>query len=453
MEYTREEISDAIKNKSSFVLKRRLPAGWYMLEVQIQSPVIRATGHVHLEKVAKRDDVKPLPFTLYSGRMCKRLLYLDIDGTFEFDLLLSKDAYELEHFRLARLTRRFAYSRMLKKLQNLHPRYKLNLASRHYSGQDDFLIAANLLSLWGDYCELFEETSEIASYAKWVREFDTLNEPARVAMRGQIDQFANKPLISVVMPVYNPHPLWLEGAISSVLRQIYPRWQLCIADDASTDPAVRHMLKRYAQADPRIKVIFRKQNGHISAASNSALSLAHGEWVALLDHDDVLPENALFWVVDTINKHPECSLIYSDEDKIDEAGQRSDPYFKCDWNVDLFYSQNMFSHLGVYRIDLIRKVGGFRTGLEGSQDYDLALRCLEQVASTQVKHVARVLYHWRIHAASTAYSSEAKPYAMIAGERAINDHLNRIGVNAKAEAVGYGIVCVIPCLRSYRWLV
>lgn len=275
-------------------------------------------------------------------------------------------------------------------------------------------------------------------YTEWIRRYDTLTDETRAAMRARIDAFEHNPLISVIMPTYNPKPDWLEQAIESVRNQIYPNWELCIADDASTDKAIRPILERYAKEDARIKVVFREQNGHISAASNSALELAAGEWVALLDHDDLLAEHALFWVADAINQHPEARLIYSDEDKIDEAGRRFDPYFKCDWNEDLFYSHNMFSHLGVYHTRLLREIGGFRIGLEGAQDYDLALRCIERVAPQQIYHIPRVLYHWRVHSESTAQSSDAKPYAILAGERALNEHFQRLGVNAKALHVGYG---------------
>lgn len=275
-------------------------------------------------------------------------------------------------------------------------------------------------------------------YAEWIQRYDIITDVKRVAMRVRIDAFVHKPLISVVMPTYNPKPEWLSEAIESLCKQIYPHWELCVADDASTDKAIRPILERYAREDSRIKVVFREQNGHISAASNSALELASGEWVALLDHDDLLPEHALFWVVDAINRNPETRLIYSDEDKIDENGIRSAPYFKCDWNVDLFYAQNMFSHLGVYHTALLHEVGGFRLGMEGSQDYDLALRCIEHIESRQIHHIPRVLYHWRMHAESTAKSGNAKPYAMLAGEKALNEHFSRQGVNAKVGFIGHG---------------
>lgn len=275
-------------------------------------------------------------------------------------------------------------------------------------------------------------------YAEWVRRYETITDEARRRMLARMEGFAVTPLISVLMPTYNPKPEWLIEAIESVRGQLYPHWQLCIADDATTDPAIRAILDRYAEEDARIRVVYRETNGHISATSNSALALAAGEWIALLDHDDLLAEHALFWVVDAINRAPEARLIYSDEDKIDGAGRRFDPYFKCDWNVDLFYSHNLITHLGVYDAALLLEIGGFREGLEGAQDYDLALRCIERLESQQIYHIPRVLYHWRMHAESTAQSSEAKPYAVLAGERALNQHFQRLGIAAKAEVLDFG---------------
>ena len=271
------------------------------------------------------------------------------------------------------------------------------------------------------------------NYSKWTRRFDTLTDEIRAKMRRIADGFAYKPLISVVMPCYNPKPEWLREAIESVRRQIYPHWELCIADDASTDPTIRSIMEDYSRRDARIRVVFRSINGHISAASNSALALAAGEYVALLDHDDILAEQALFWVAEAINRHPDAGLIYSDEDKITESGIRRDPNFKCDWNYDLFLSQNMICHLGVYKAWLLCKIGGFREELEGAQDYDLALRFIEQLYPSQIVHIPRVLYHWRVHLNSAAQNANAKPYAYVAAERALNEHLARKGISAQAK--------------------
>lgn len=286
--------------------------------------------------------------------------------------------------------------------------------------------------------ELGRRVTGFNDYARWVQDHDTLTPAAKTRLAQRVASMAEMPLISVLMPSYNPNPVWLREAIESVREQIYPNWELCIADDASPSEEVRTILRSYADSDPRIKVVFRPRNGHISASSNSALELVSGAWIALMDHDDLLPAHALFCVADCIASHPDVQLIYSDEDKIDEALVRSGPYFKCDWNVDLFRSQNMFSHLGVLSTDLVRAVGGFRLGLEGSQDWDLVIRCMERIEPRQVRHIPRVLYHWRVHAESTAKSMDAKPYAVVAGERALNEHFERTQTRAKAEHIGFG---------------
>ncbi|KUE90321.1 glycosyl transferase family 2 [Cupriavidus necator] len=271
-------------------------------------------------------------------------------------------------------------------------------------------------------------------YQAWKVVYDELNDGKRAKLTQAAAQLARKPVISILMPVYNPPVELLDAAIRSVRAQLYPHWELCIADDASPNPDVRALLQRHAAEDTRIKLALREQNGHISAASNSALELATGEYVALLDHDDLLSEHALFWVAREINVHPEARLIYSDEDKISLNGERFAPYFKCDWNYELFLSHNMVSHLGVYQTELIRLVGGFRQGLEGSQDYDLALRCVERIKPSEIRHIPRVLYHWRVLPGSTAMAGAEKPYALIAGERALTEHLNRTGRNGLVQA-------------------
>lgn len=283
-----------------------------------------------------------------------------------------------------------------------------------------------------------EVVADRNDYAEWVRRYDTLNDAKRKSIRERVSKLDVRPKISIVMPVYNPNLVWLREAIDSVRNQMYPNWELCIADDCSTHPEVRQELERYKDLDDRIKVEFREENGHISAASNTALSLATGEWVALLDQDDLLPEDAFYHVVYTISQKPRARIVYSDEDKINETGQRYSPYFKCDWNPDLFLSHNMISHLGVYRTDIVKQVGGFREGLEGSQDYDLALRCIEQMEQDQIVHVPRVLYHWRSHSDSTAQAGSNKNYAALAGQRALNDHFKRREINATVELLDFG---------------
>ncbi|WRT85106.1 glycosyltransferase [Pseudomonas citronellolis] len=270
-------------------------------------------------------------------------------------------------------------------------------------------------------------TNADTSYANWVRHFDSFNDEKRQGQIALARTFNYQPLISVLMPVYNAPIDFLDAAIRSVLQQTYDKWELCIADDASTDPQVRELLERFEREDSRVKVVYREANGHIANASNSALEIAQGEYIALLDQDDLLPEYALFFVAQAINQNPDAGILYSDEDKLDEQGQRTTPYFKPDFNLYLFRSQNMISHFGIYRTDLVKSVGAFRVGFEGSQDYDLALRCVEQLERRQIVHIPRVLYHWRIHAGSTARAEDEKPYAAHAGVKSLQEHLQRIG--------------------------
>lgn len=276
-------------------------------------------------------------------------------------------------------------------------------------------------------------TLNLQGYETWFKRYCAVTGEGRKRMLEITDAFQNPPFISVLLPTYNSHPLWLKAAIESLRNQVYPHWELCIADDASTNENTVALLKEYCEKDSRIKVQFRKKNGHISEASNSALEMAEGEFVALLDHDDLFTEDALFWVATAINKNSGAALIYSDEDKTDTKGRLLEPYFKCDWNYHLFLSQNMVSHLGVYKTSIARQIGGFRKGFEGSQDYDLALRFIELIDEKQIVHIPRVLYHWRIHKQSTAVNAQSKPYATKAARRAIAEHLKRINVQAEVE--------------------
>jgi GT2 family glycosyltransferase len=271
------------------------------------------------------------------------------------------------------------------------------------------------------------------AYRAWVERYATLTEPDRAAIRSRLRELPYRPLISVVMPIYNTDEVWLRQAIGSVLRQLYPHWELCLADDNSSLPHVRAVLEEYAARDIRIKLVFRDRNGHISAASNSALALASGEFVALLDHDDELAEHALYVVVEELNRHPEADLLYSDEDKIDQRGRRYEPFFKPDWNPDLFYSLNLVTHLAVYRRSVLDAVKGFREGLEGSQDYDLTLRVIERIPPAAIRHIPQLLYHWRAIPGSVALAPEEKEYAHEAARQAIRAHLERRGVPAEVR--------------------
>lgn len=237
----------------------------------------------------------------------------------------------------------------------------------------------------------------------------------------------NGPPLSLIMPVYNPRPAFLEAALMSVRGQTDPHWELCVADDASTDPGIGTILRRHMAEDPRIRVVFREHNGHISAASNTALDMARGEWCGFVDHDDILSPQAVALTRQTLAAHPDAAVLFTDEDRLETedasnaasgAARRTSPFFKPGFDPDLLLACNAVNHFGVYRTSLIRRLGGFREGLEGAQDHDLALRCLLAAGAEAFIHLPSVLYHWRMHENSTARAISAKPYAREAGLKA-----------------------------------
>lgn len=286
--------------------------------------------------------------------------------------------------------------------------------------------------------EVLEEQYLTAyEYAQWVETYDTLTEADRAAIAAHVAKMTATPTISVVMPTYNSDPRFLREAIASVRGQLYPHWELCVADDASTEPHVWAILQEAAAEDPRIKIVRREANGHISAASNTALSLATGEFVALMDHDDLLAPHALYEVAVEIAAHPDADMVFSDEDKVDAEGGRSDPHFKPGWNPELLLGQNLVKHLCVIRRALAMKVGGFREGFEGSQDWDLALRIAE--ATDRIRHIPAILYHWRQEASLTSFSVEQAERCQAAAQRAVAEHLARTGAaGAKVEPLRKG---------------
>ena len=283
------------------------------------------------------------------------------------------------------------------------------------------------------------------SYAEWLACNEAPLDACRKDLLIEIARMNPAPVFSVVMPVHNTKAEWLRDAIDSVRNQIYPHWQLCIADDASTAPHVREILEHYRQLDTRIQVVYRQECGHISAASNSALELATGDFVAFLDHDDVLPEHALYHVAASLQQNPDVQILYSDEDKLAEDGLRTEPHFKSDWNPDLFLTQNYITHLCIIRRSLVEKIYGFRLGVEGSQDYDLILRCLPYVKHQQIVHIPRILYHWRSHPLSTAQSPGSKSYTQHAGLNALKDYLSTHAQDARAE------LGLLPNTYRVRW--
>jgi GT2 family glycosyltransferase len=251
-------------------------------------------------------------------------------------------------------------------------------------------------------------------------------------MAAESATLARRPLVSILTPVYNTDPRWLRACIASVLAQIYPNWELCLCDDGSTAEATRAVLRE--QTDPRIRVRFLERNGGISSASNAALAMAQGEYVAILDHDDELTPDALYQMVRHLNAVPDTDIVYSDEDKRDADGGLSDPFFKPCWSPEHLLSAMYTCHLTVARKSLLDRVGGFRIGYEGAQDHDLMLRLIE--VTSRIDHLPRVLYHWRRTPESTATAASAKPLADDAGKRALEDYLRRNAIDGEVVSAG-----------------
>jgi GT2 family glycosyltransferase len=275
-----------------------------------------------------------------------------------------------------------------------------------------------------------------SEYDRWMAEFDE-RDIALIEMK--LAGFVLRPLVSIVVPIYRTAPQVLERTIASVLAQSYPHWELCLADDGSGSPEIDGILDRCAREDSRIRVVRLMENRGISAASNAALGLASGEFVALLDHDDELAEDALFHFADALNHHPGADLFYSDEDHLDESGLRSEPFFKPDWSPDLILCENYVCHLMVFRRTLCGEVGGFRSEVDLSQDHDLLLRV--SARAREIVHIPRILYHWRTEVYSVTRASVREKKARQSSRRAVEEFLRASGVPASVE----------PGLIPARW--
>ncbi len=269
----------------------------------------------------------------------------------------------------------------------------------------------------------YENNKSVDAYMRYIQ----MNEPAIAdlkQMEASLQNFTFYPKFSIVLPIFNVPEVWLRKCINSVRAQIYQNWELCIADDCSTKPYIRDCLKEYASIDSRIKVIFREVNGHISEATNSALEIANGDFLCLMDHDDEIAPNALYEFAHFLQQDSNIDMIYSDEDKMDLDGNRYEPFFKPDWSPETLEGCMYTAHFACYRMKIVNKIGGFRIGYEGAQDYDFVLRFTEY--AKKIVHIPKVLYHWRAIPGSTASTMAAKDYVLAAALRALCDRANRI---------------------------
>ena len=268
-----------------------------------------------------------------------------------------------------------------------------------------------------------EKDLQYGDYGGWIK----YNEPKDADIKNQMKKkFDISPKISIIVPMYNTKEKFFKGLIDSVIAQSYSNWELCLADGS---PKQNENFKKYYEKDERIKYKFLGENKGIAGNTNEAIKMATGDFIALLDHDDLLAEYALYEVVYAINKFPNSEFLYSDEDKIDENDNRYDAYFKPDFAPDTLRCQNYICHFSIFKKELMEKLNGFKENYDGAQDYDIFLRMSEITKPENITHIPKILYHWRVHSESTAkLNSHAKNYAFEAGKRAIEDHLKRIGL-------------------------
>jgi len=412
--------------------------GWYQFNLTLNCSGKQGLAKFYLDTGKGFNEFETVTLPYKKAVTASRLFYLESPLiALRFDPLEQEDTFSVSQFEITAISDSQIEPALLARIQQEHQSYRdmeMTMIKESISSESGSLSMDRLVAL---YNETFSFTLPSVDYEEWIETVEIPSLPSKADVAAIMATMTKPPVISVVMPVYNPAEIYLRACLDSVIAQSYPHWELCIADDKSPKEHVQRVLREYEAKDPRINVVYRQQNGHISAASNSALEIAKGDFVALLDHDDALPEHALLFMAQAICAQPETQILYSDEDKLNGRGERFDPHFKSDWNPDLFFSQNYVSHLGVYRRNLLQQIGGFRLGVEGSQDQDLLLRCLPYVQAEQIVHIPRVLYHWRTIEGSTALASGEKSYTTNAGIKALRDYFatQQTGVEVDAGLV------------------
>lgn len=418
----------------------RMPSGWYMLALEISGPKARDEARIYLDNGEGFDEINSVCLPYHSRRLTKRLINIPASTKrLRFDPQTCRGQFSISEFSLTAVTETFAERKMLTKLMHC------SLAQNYQSvekTQADLIQQAQRSGqsyesvLKRQYSALFCETVAEENYPEWIARIEQRSMPAPEQIDA-LNRRADQPLISVLMPTYNSDCKLLDAAIQSVIQQSYQHWQLCVSDGGSTDPSVQQLLNRYAQQDPRILLALQSQQTRIAENTNAALALATGDYCVFLDHDDLLASHALYEVAQVISDKPHVKLVYSDEDKIDDDGNRAQPHFKPDWNPDLLLSQNYICHLVAISKDRLTQCGGLRSGFEGAQDHDLLLRATRDLCDSEVHHVSKVLYHWRATAGSTAASAGAKDYSSQSGVAAIQDFVAQVDERAVVEQGKY----------------
>ena len=425
-----------------------LHTGWYMITLDIECCNVYDTAKFYVDVGDGYLEDNAIKMQYQSKKICKRIVKFDRKAQgIRFDPLSSKGQFSVRELTMSPVTFKFAEKRMITKLMRWNPSSHESTESatkKMLKQQAEQSGQSYQTMLERKYSALFSNPMRSHNYCMWIKNMEAPKVPSEqnvVSLAGR----TKLPKISVIMPTYNSDVELLNAAIESVTRQSYSNWQLCISDDGSSSDATKEAITSWKAADQRINAVFGQESSGIANNTNSALQLANGDYCVFLDHDDLLADHALYEVANVLIENPALKLVYSDEDKLDSTGTRVDPHFKPDWNPDLLLAQNYICHLMVLRRDVIQQVGGCRTGFEGSQDHDLLLRVMEIVKPNEVKHIAKILYHWRMAEGSTSAAASAKSYTTDSGVAAISDHLQRTGSKASVEAGKY------PNTYRVRW--
>ena len=428
--------------------KRSLIASWYMISFDIDSSNVCDEAKLYINTGAGIDESDAIKIPYQSRKSAKRLVKIPRHAkSLRFDPQSCAGEFQVREFSATPVSFSFAEKRMLTKLMNRLPsedNYTLESAKSGLQRRARSVGQSYQQVLEQSYSALFSASQRNQSYGEWIAKYEATSFPSAAAT-DQLNAMPNPVKVAVIMPTYNSDLRLLDAAIQSVVDQSYDHWQLCISDGGSDSEGVVDAINRWVKSDKRITATFQTEATAIAENTNCAIKLADSDYCVFLDHDDLLACHALFEVAKCAADNRDLKLIYSDEDKLNGIGQRLDPHFKPDWNPDLLLSQNYICHLVAIECGVLEKTGGCRAGFEGAQDHDLLLRVMREVSPEQVRHIPKILYHWRMADGSTAAAASAKSYSTDSGVAAVQDYLRSTGEGATAESGKY------PNTYRVRW--
>lgn len=414
-----------------------LHTGWYLITIDIQCTGAFDVAKFYIDNGEGFSESNVVSMPYRSGVVAKRFVkFSRKTGGIRLDPQSVPGSFDIKRLTITPVTFKYAERRMLKRLT----RWTASRLDETVSGARSALhkIATNKNESYEQvlekhYSSLFVAPVESHGYRDWIESVESARLPLTADITA-LNAKQDRPLMSVIMPTCNTNPEWLQQTIESVQAQSYQHWQLCISDDASTEQSTIDVLEHMAAIEPRIKLIRQQSRVGIANNTNAALEVSSGDYCLFLDHDDLLATHALHEMASTIVSRPEVKLIYSDEDKLNELGERVEPHFKPDWNPDLLLAQNYICHLTAIKRDILDEIGFCRAAYDGAQDHDLLLRVANVIEQQDVQHIPQILYHWRMAPDSTAANASAKNFSTASGVAAVSDYLKNRGEDATVTA-------------------